>query len=307
MKEKIIVFLFVLSVLFISSVYKTNKTKIIASIEDNVHIDDEVKTKEVTVIYNNENSTLNMEEYVVGVVACEMPASFNIEALKALSVAARTYARYKIARNSEYVLKSDTSDQCYIGQEEMNKKWGNNFNKYYTKIYEAVSSTNNEIMVYNNEIIIPFYFAISNGYTENSENVFSQKLDYLVSVDSNWDNSYNYKEENKVFTVHEFENLIGISNIKSSDIIIERNITNRVAKIIIKGKEYKGTEFRKLLSLRSTDFSIKIGDNVEIHTKGYGHGVGMSEYGANTMASIGYTYDEILKYYYTGIKIVNNY
>ncbi len=171
MKEKIIVFLFVLSVLFISSVYKTNKTKIIASIEDNVHIDDEVKTKEVTVIYNNENSTLNMEEYVVGVVACEMPASFNIEALKALSVAARTYARYKIARNSEYVLKSDTSDQCYIGQEEMNKKWGNNFNKYYTKIYEAVSSTNNEIMVYNNEIIIPFYFAISNGYTENSENV----------------------------------------------------------------------------------------------------------------------------------------
>jgi stage II sporulation protein D len=265
------------------------------------------KDQEVTITYENNNKNLDLEEYVIGVVACEMPASFEIEALKALSVAARTFALYKISKDKDYVLKTTTSDQCYNSIEDMKKKWGTNFDIYYSKIKEAVTYTENQIMTYNDEIIIAFYFSTSNGYTENVENVFSQKLNYLVSVNSEWDKEYNYKEDVKKVSYEEFNKALNITNISLKDIKIDRTDTNRVNKITIKDKSYKGTEFRKIFNLKSTDFYITLGDNVEIYTKGYGHGVGMSEYGANVMAKKGYKYEEILKYYYSGIKIVNNY
>ena len=124
-----------------------------------------------------------------------MPATFNNEALKAMAVAARTFALYKITTNKNYVLKSTTQDQCYIDESKMKKKWSSNYDKYYNKIKNAVNDTKNEYLTYNDKVIISFYFSISNGYTENCENVFSQKLDYLVSVDSSFDKTYNYKEK----------------------------------------------------------------------------------------------------------------
>ena len=236
-----------------------------------------------------------------------MPASFNMEALKAMAVAARTFALYKITTNKNYVLSTTTKDQCYISKSKMKKNWKNEYNKNYNKILNAVKSTNNEYMTYNNKVIISFYFSISNGYTENCENVFTQKLHYLKSVDSSWDKEYSYKEKTVKMSVKEFLKKLDLKTDKIENIKINRSKTGRIKNIIVNNNKYKGTVFRKLLSLRSTDFDLRIKkDNILITTRGYGHGVGMSQYGANAMANHGYKYDEILKYYYTDIEITNN-
>lgn len=299
--KRFIVF-FIVFVCMIFSYVNKEKSNVV------LNEDSEIKKEEfnVNVSYNDEVINLELEEYVIGVVACEMPASFDDEALKAMSVAARTFALYKLENNINYKLKSDTSDQCYISLSEMKDKWGNNFDKYYNKIKNIVYETKNEYMVYNDEVIISFYFSISNGYTENVENVFSQKLDYLVSVDSSWDKNSNYKSKDLKIKINDFFNKLGIDYSNNINIKYERSDTGRVNYLYINGNKFKGTKIRTLLSLRSTDFEISNDkEYVYIKTKGYGHGVGMSQYGANYMAKSGYKYDEILKHYYTDVEIVN--
>lgn len=322
MKMKFIVFFIMLVILIFS--YKDK-----AIIDNSEFLDNEVTSKDnvsknnivensigekndsnnrdtiyVSTIINNEKTELSLEDYIVGVVSCEMPASFDIEALKAMSVAARTYALYK--RNKNRTLKTTTDDQCYIDINTMKNKWKNNFDKYYNKISNAVNDTKGEYMTYNDKAIIAFYFSISNGKTENVENVFSQKLDYLVSVDSSWDKKNSSNEKDIKMKVSDFFKKLSINDEKINDIKIDRSSTNRINNIKINGKSYKGTKFRSLLNLKSTDIEIKYdNDYVYIHTVGYGHGVGMSQYGANYMAQDGYKYEEILKHYYTGIKITN--
>ena len=299
--KRFIVF-FIVFVCMIFSYVNKEKSNVV------LNEDSEIKKEEfnVNVSYNDEVINLELEEFVVGVVACEMPASFDEEALKAMSVAARTFALYKLKNNKNYKLKSDTSDQCYISLSEMKDKWGNNFDKYYNKIKNLVYETKNEYMIYNDEVIISFYFSISNGYTENVENVFSQKLDYLVSVDSSWDKNSNYKSKDLKIKINDFFNKLGIDYSNNIKIKYERSDTGRVNYLYINGNKFKGTKIRSLLSLRSTDFEISNDkEYVYIKTKGYGHGVGMSQYGANYMAKSGYKYDEILKHYYTDVEIVN--
>lgn len=296
MKKKFIVFFIVFFIMIVSYRYRVNISN------DSNNIDDGVKY--VNALVNNEVTKLSLEEYVVGVVSCEMPASFNNEALKAMAVASRTYALYKMEHNK--TLKTTTSDQCYINIEDMKKKWKGNFDKYYIKISNAVNDTKNQYMTYNDEIIISFYFSISNGKTENIENVFSQKLDYLVSVDSSWDKRKTNNENDIKMTIKDFLNKLSIKDNKINNIKIDRSSTNRVNYIEINNNKYKGTKFRSLLNLKSTDINITYDkEYVYIHTVGYGHGVGMSQYGANYMANDGYKYDEILKHYYTGINIMN--
>ena len=297
--KKIIVFLFVLIILLNS--YNDKET-----IVEEKKIDEIAETKKVSINYNNKKQELDLEDYVLGVVACEMPASFNMEALKAMAVAARTFALYKIETNKNYVLSTTTKDQCYQSIDKMKKKWGSSFNNNYNKIKTAVNETNNQYMTYKDKVIIAFYFSISNGKTENCENVFSQKLDYLKSVDSSWDKDYSYKEKTNKFSEKEFLSKLGIKSNKVKSYKIIKDSSGRASKVIINNNEFKGTKFRQLLSLRSTDVTISVNNGqVSISTKGYGHGVGMSQYGANAMAKNGYKYDEILKHYYNGIKIVN--
>lgn len=311
MKKKFIVFFIMFIFMIFSYKNKINNTdkKSINETENNKvnnidKDDNEEKIISVNALINNDIVSLSLEDYVIGVVACEMPASFDNEALKAMSVAARTYALYKKERNN--TLKTTTDDQCYIDNNQMKKKWKSNYDKYYSKISNAVNSTKNEYMTYNDKVIIAFYFSISNGKTENVENVFSQKLDYLVSVDSSWDKRSSYNENNVKFKIKDFLNKLNIKDDKINNIKIDRSSTNRVNNIKINNNNYKGTKFRTLLGLRSTDFDITYDNNyVYIHTLGYGHGVGMSQYGANYMAQDGYKYDDILKHYYTGIKIMN--
>ena len=310
MKKKFIVFF----IMFVILIY-SYKDKVIVSdnvfendIVDKDNVNDSKNSKDNTIyvsaLVNNKKTDLSLEDYIVGVVSCEMPASFDIEALKAMSVAARTYALYKSERNK--ILKTTTDDQCYIDESAMKEKWKNNFDKYYNKINNAVNDTKGEYMTYNDKTIIAFYFSISNGKTENVENVFSQKLDYLVSVDSSWDKRNNSNEKDIKMKVSDFLKKLNINDNKIKNIKIDRSNTNRINNIKINNKNYKGTKFRSLLNLKSTDIEIKYdNDYVYIHTVGYGHGVGMSQYGANYMAQDGYKYDDILKHYYKGVKIVN--
>ncbi len=287
-----------------NSTNKKTETKKETKTETNTQNKKENKKQKVSIIYNDKEQILDLEDYVIGVVACEMPASFDKEALKAMSVAARTFALYKIKTNKNYKLSTTTKDQCYITKERMKKNWGNNFEKNYKKISSSVKETSNQYMTYDDEVIISFYFSISNGYTENCEDVFSQKLAYLRSVDSSWDKEYSYKEKTVKFKEKDFLNKLNIKDDSVKSIKVTKDKTNRASYVYINNVKFKGTKFRTLLSLRSTDINIENKNGyIYITTKGYGHGVGMSQYGANAMAKKGYNYDEILKYYYKGVEL----
>lgn len=303
MRNKILFGIVVLLVPFVVISFKEDKTNFYLEEKKEEEKSISVKVKDTN---TNEIIKMNLEDYLVGVVAAEMPASFHEEALKAQAVAARSYALYKINNsNKEYDLVTDVTNQSYITQEEMKNKWNNDFDKYFEKISKAVNDTKNEVMYYDNEVIEAFYFSMSNGYTEEASLVFKETEPYLTSVESSWDNeSLNGFTKEVIFTKDEFCKMLNLSceNLTVND--IERSSSNRVNKIIINNMEFIGTDLRKKLDLRSTDFNITISsDNVVITTYGYGHGVGMSQYGANGMAKEGYNYKDILKHYYTGINI----
>lgn len=292
---------FLILILFLIYTLTLNKEKP-QDKDKEVNVSKELEENKIYVdlLINDTRNKLELEEYIIGVVACEMPASFNYEALKAMAVASRTYSLSRIKDNS--IIMSLT-DQCYNNKEEMQNKWKDDYNKYYEIINNAVNETHYEYLSYEGEPIKAFYFASSNGYTENVENVFKEELAYLKSVSSPWDINVSAYLKETTFTIEEFAQKLGVD--KTEDInIVSRNFTNRVEKVQVNNKEFTGIEFRKLLGLRSTDFEIKKGENnIVIQTKGYGHGVGMSQYGANEMAKEGYTYKEILKYYYKDVEI----
>lgn len=253
----------------------------------------------VPVKIDNKTISLDLEEYVIGVVAGEMPALFEIEALKAQAVAARTYLVNHLLTND--TITSTISNQVYITKDQMKEKWSDNFESYYEKIKNAVLATKDLIMYYDEKPIKAYYFSTSNGYTESSINVFNEQTDYLTIVKSPFDenNSHTITISKEEFCT---KLKLECNNIKINN--IEKDESNRIKNININNKTYTGIEIRKKLSLRSTDFEFKVEkDNIIITTKGYGHGVGMSQYGANNMAKLGYTYEEILKYYYQNIEI----
>ena len=256
----------------------------------------------------NDIVDMDLEEYLIGVVAAEMPALFHEEALKAQAVAARSYALYKINNsNKNYDLVTDVTNQSYITVDEMKSKWNSDFDKYYQKISDCVNDTTNEVIYYNNEIIEAFYFSMSNGYTEESSLVFKESEPYLISVKSSWDNeNVNGFFKEVIMKKNEFCEKLNLScdNLIIND--VERSYSNRVNKIIINNMEFIGTDIRQKLGLRSTDFNITISnDNVVISTYGYGHGVGMSQYGAKLLAEEGHDYTAILAHYYPGTSLVS--
>ena len=245
-------------------------------------------------------TNIDLEEYIIGVVAGEMPASFEKEALKAQAIASRTYAIYKMKNNiKDYDLVTDITNQIYITKDKMKDNWKENYDYYYTKIKDAVNETKGLIMTYEGNVIISMYFAKSNGKTEDSQYVFGSNKKYLKSVDSPEENIVNSITINK----SEFCNKLNIvcDNIIIKD--ISKSQSGRINFITINDRVFKGTEVRTLLNLKSTDFEIKVNDSIEITTKGYGHGVGMSQYGANELAKNGYKYDEILKHYYQNVNV----
>lgn len=291
-----------------SSQKVANKKRSNSIKQENAEIKQETKeNKTYVTIYRKRGivEQIELEEYLVGVVAAEMPASFNSEALKAQAILARTYALKKISKGEK--LTDTVSTQAYIDKNEMQKKWGNDYNKYYNKIVSAVNSTKGQVVKYNGNYIEALYHSTSNGKTESAKEVWGQDIPYLKSVDSSWDKktSAYLKIENKEF--NRLMKILGIDIDKNTNIeILSKDESGRVSKIRVEDKVYTGVEFRTLLGLRSTDFDIAITENgLEIITRGYGHGVGMSQYGANEMAKLGYNYKEIINYYYQNVKITS--
>lgn len=247
------------------------------------------------------------EEYVTGVLAGEMPTSFHIEALKAQAVAARSYVMKKMEYNKDrdYDVVDTIMNQVYLSDDYLRSVWKESYNDKINKIKTAVIETKGEYISYNGDVAEAFFFSTSVGATENSGEIFSKQLPYLVSVSSTWDEISPLYSTNKTISLKEFYNLLGLSYSDILDIEkIDTTSTGRVNKIKINGNTFTGGQMIDKLNLRSSFFEItKDGENVVINTKGYGHGVGMSQYGAEGMARAGYTYDQILKYYYTGVEI----
>lgn len=249
-----------------------------------------------------------LEDYIVGVLAGEMPVSFEMEALKAQAVAARTYVMKRLVnnKNSDYDIIDTTLNQVYLDNDELKKKWGNNYVNYINKLKTAVLETSGEYITYKDNIIDALFFSTSVGATENSEEVFVSALPYLRSVDSSWDAEVSpVFSENNTFNLKDFYNKLNLtySNNLSID-VLQTTSTGRIKKIKINGTTFNGTAVAGKLGIRSDYFNIsRDNDTVLVTTKGYGHGVGMSQYGAEAMAKKGYTYDKILKHYYKDVDI----
>lgn len=261
------------------------------------------ETDKVTIYRTNGDViTIPLDEYLIGVVGAEMPASFPIEALKAQAVVARTYALKKIKNNAK--LTDSVSTQCYKDNNQLKEMWKNSYNTYYQKIKSAVEATKNQVIYYQNDYIDAVYHSTSNGKTEDAMYAWGNSSPYLKSVDSSWDkNSTSYLKEIEK-DLSNVLNILGVDVSDTSFEILSRDSSGRVEKVRFGNREFTGVEFRNLLGLRSADFDIKQIDNtLIITTRGYGHGVGLSQYGASGMAKEGYNYIEILKHYYTGVTI----
>ena len=276
-------------------------------IEENINNNNEtlIKVKQTN---KNKIIEIDIEDYVRGVLAGEMPISFEIEALKAQAVAARTYGLKRISNNNKYDVVDTVMNQVYKDDETLKELWKDNYDTYMDKIKKAVEETKGEYVDYNGTYADTLFFSTSVGNTENSEEIFGTKISYLQSVSSEWDEEVSpvYEEKN-IFTRENFCKKLNLNDCSKIYVnVLEETSTGRIKKIEINNKTFTGTEVAYYLGVRSNYFYIYIeNNNVVVKTKGFGHGVGMSQYGAEGMANNGYTYKEILEHYYQGTTIKN--
>ncbi len=248
------------------------------------------------------------EEYVKGVLAGEMPVSFDKEALKAQAVAARSYVLKKMedSGNDEYDVVDTVMNQVYLDDEYLKEKWQDSYEEKNNKLKEVILETKGEYLTYEGSVVEAFFFSTSAGQTENSGEVFMTQLPYLQSVDSSWDAEVSPVFSDSIeYSVADFCTRLNIPYQESISVeTLQTTSTGRTKTLKINGYEFTASTITSALKLRSSFFTMKqIGQNMIIETKGYGHGVGMSQYGALAMAKKGYTYDQILKYYYQGVEI----
>lgn len=280
--------------------------------EEAPDIKDEAKsTVNVLRVSSGKVESTSVNDYIIGAVACEMPASFNEEALKAQAVACYTYLQW-ILENSdnpsdEYSDISDSSatHQGYLNKEEMKEKWGNKFEFYYNKIQKAVQSVEGEYLCYNGSPILSVFHALSSGMTNSSEDVWGDAIPYLASVSAPGDRLSSDIDSTVNYTKEEFEEICrknGITSFTIKDTVCSDS--GYVKSITIGNKNLTGTDICRLFSLKSPVFEIEESeDGIIFHVKGKGHGIGMSQYSADFMARQGSSYEEILLHFYTGATI----
>lgn len=283
----------------------SNKDEIIES-PPVTEISPEVDSSLVVTVYRSTGNiiSLSLEDYLIGVVAAEMPASFQIDALKAQSILARTYTMK--ALDTGKTLTDTVSTQRYIDTNQMQSLWGSSYSTYYNKIKKAVLETKDLVVTYQGTLIEAVYHSTSNGATEDSEYVWGNSFSYLKSVPSLWDKTVSTYSSHQEISRQEFCTIFELDDETYSVEILERNRSGRVSYVRIGNKTYTGVEVRTRLGLRSTDFDLYLDDaGIKIDTRGYGHGVGMSQYGANGMAKEGSSFRDIIYHYYTGVEIVS--
>ncbi|QJC54526.1 stage II sporulation protein D [Paenibacillus albicereus] len=257
-----------------------------------------------------------MELYVRGVLAGEMPIGFEPEALKAQAIAARTYIVKRLAAGDRSGVPGEAADvtdttahQVYVPLSKLQKRWsGEERERNLTKLNAAVQQTRGQIVTYEGKPIEALFFSTSNGYTENSEDYWDASLPYLRSVASPWDKTISpeYKETTTM-SLAAFWRKLGISSKTSARSLRVLDTTDgrRIRKLAAGGQVLTGREVREKLGLPSAQFTWKVeGGDIEITTYGYGHGVGMSQWGADGMAKAGRSAYEILSHYYTGAEVV---
>lgn len=242
---------------------------------------------------------LAMDDYLRGVIASEMSASFEMEALKAQCVAARTFV---IRRGLE--VDDTTQTQVYHDDKQLKQIWGSSYKKYHARIAKAVKDTASEILTYKGKPISAVFFSSSCGKTANAEEYWEDASPYLRSVDSHWDQQEAGFEKTITMDATTFHTKLGFENPVTSITSPVYYESGYVKSIKIDGITFSGRSVREKLGLRSSCFHIeKKGNAYAITTKGYGHGLGMSQYGAQGMALEGKSYKEILHHYYKDVKI----
>ena len=257
---------------------------------------------------------LLLEEYLISVVLSEMPPSFETEALKAQSVAARTFALKQLAggkHESADICSSSACCQAWKSEAELKQCYGNQYGQYWEKIKQAVESTAGEVLTYNGELIDAVYFSSSGGLTENAAEVWGSDVPYLQSVPSDGEQISDLYLNRKEIPIDDFCKTLQTENNKicfegkPSSWFGEISLTKGggVKEIVIGGVPFTGTRLRSLFDLNSTKFTVEIGNHICFVVSGYGHRVGMSQYGANVLAKQGKSYEEILLHYYTGVKL----
>ncbi|RHO27145.1 stage II sporulation protein D [Amedibacterium intestinale] len=242
---------------------------------------------------------LDIESYLEGVISSEMSPAFEMEALKAQCVAARTFV---VQRG--YEVDDTTNTQVYRDDKQLKDIWKDNYDVYHKKIQQAVQETTGEILTYKGKPISALFFSSSCGKTANAQEYWGNKVPYLVSVDSSWDKQSEEYEKSITMSKQEFSTALGFQNTVQEIEEPIRYDSGYVKEIHIDRIVFTGREVREKLNLRSSCFTIKESkDNVVITTKGYGHGVGMSQIGAQAMAEKGTSYKQILSHYYPKTKI----
>ncbi len=274
-------------------------------------------------VYNHttdQTVEMDLEMYVYNVLSAEMPAGFSLEALKAQAVAARTLVAYKMdghkcGRGDGAVVCTDFAHcQAYDDEDGQRKKWGDSYEEYSSKLWKAVNATRGQIICYDGQPIQVFYHSSAGEKTEDVQNVFSQALPYLQSVDSEevqtssaaYSDSVTLTNREFVTAINKLaqKQVITEDDLSSQIRVVSRFESGRVNQIKMGDVLFTGIQTRTALGLRSTNFTMSFSnDTVTINTLGYGHGVGMSQYGANEMAKEGKTYLEILTHYYTGVSV----
>lgn len=259
----------------------------------------EVMQHMVKVMHNGEVKEIELEVYLAGVIASEMPYTFEEEALKAQCVAARTYVMQRGLH-----VDDSTSSQVYHSESELKEIYDENYEEMANKIQKVIEETRGEVMTYEGEYISALFYSSNNGFSNDASWYYANEVPYLKSVPSSWDTQF--EKTNAVIekSVLECKEALQVSSLDIKDIVFYEN--GYINTIVIGNKSFTGREVREKLGLRSSCFTLEVdADIVRIYTSGYGHGVGMSQYGALGMAKEGYTYQEILKHYYRGVEIVN--
>lgn len=265
---------------------------------------------------------ISARDYVVGAVCAEMPASFEAEALKAQAVAIYTYA----VRKTLDEMENPTEELCganftndpnrhlaFYNDEQIKALYGENYDEYYAKVCSAVDEVFGQVLIYEGEPIVAAFHSMSSGRTENAENIWGHKTDYLVAVDSAWDTLCTDFTTQTIIATEDMRRILD-ENIEGAVLgqapeewikILSISESQTVLQAQIGGVVVSGTQLRTLLGLRSAsfEFSFSQEQGFVFTCKGFGHGVGMSQHGANEMAKNSYSYNEILFHYYQNTKI----